>query len=232
MKIVMINFSGNVGKSTLANHMILPRMDSAAFIPVESINSDDSEAESVRGKEFGDMMEYLALKENAVVDVGASNVEDFIRLMKQYRGSHRSFDYYVVPTIKAKKQQKDTVSTIEALSAIGVPASSIRLIFNQVDISDKIDVHFSSIIDYQETENKFWLHRAAVVYETELFDRLKPLKTSIKQLVADTADYRDKIRLTKDMNVKHAMVRMLSAQQLALSANDNLDSVFKLVFEE
>ena len=232
MKIAMINFSGNVGKSTLAHHMILPRMKGAAFIPVESINADDSEAESVRGKEFGDMMEYMALQDDTIVDVGASNVEDFIRLMKQYRGSHRSFDYYIVPTIKAKKQQKDTVSTIEALSAIGVPALSIRLFFNQVDVGDKIDVHFSSIIDYQETENKFWLDRSAVVYETELFDRLKPLKTSIGALVADKADYRAKISETNDMTEKHAMVRMLSAQQLALSANDNLDSVFKLVFEK
>jgi len=232
MKIAMINFSGNVGKSTLATHMFLPRIKGAAFIPVESINSEDSGTETVRGKEFGDMMEYVALQDNAIVDVGVSNIEDFMRLMKQYRGSHQSFDYYIVPTIKAKKQQKDTVSTIEALSALGVPASNIRLIFNQVEQSDKIELEFSSLIEYQTSEKKFWLNPSAIVYETELFDRLKPLKTSIADLVADKTDYRVKISEAKDMTEKHAMVRMLSAQQLALSASENLDAVFKLVLKK
>ena len=36
----------------------------------------------------------------AIIDVGASNVEDFLKLMQQYDGSHEEFDYFVVPVVK------------------------------------------------------------------------------------------------------------------------------------
>lgn len=228
----MINFSGNVGKSTLAQHMILPRVKDAVFIPVESINADDSEVESIRGKEFGELTDFLQMQDAAVVDVGASNVEDFVRLMKQFRGSHQDFDYYVIPTVKEKKQQKDTVATIEALSAIGVPASKIRLIFNKIEVDEKVESSFASIFAYHEAEKKFWLHPSAAIQDNEVFDRLKPLKMDVSSLVSDKTDYRAKITEAKDPNEKQSMVRMLSAQRLAHSANENFDAVFKLVFKK
>jgi hypothetical protein len=232
MKVAMINFSGNVGKSTLAQHMILPRIKDAVFIPVESINADDSGVESIRGKEFGDLTDFLQIQDAAVVDVGASNVEDFVRLMKQYRGSHQDFDYYVIPTVKEKKQQKDTVATIEALSAIGVSASKIRLIFNKIEVDEKVESSFASIFAYHEAAKKFWLHPAAAIQDNEVFDRLKPLKMDVSSMVSDKTDYRAKISEAKDPNEKQSMVRMLSAQRLAQSANENFDAVFKLVFKK
>jgi len=36
----VINFSGNVGKSTTARHLIYPRLANGHLIPVETINSD------------------------------------------------------------------------------------------------------------------------------------------------------------------------------------------------
>src|SRR5476649_1402114 len=111
MKIAVINFSGNVGKSTVARHLLAPRMNNAQVISIESINSDGTEDEAIRGKQFGDLIEAMALMDDAVVDIGASNVEDLINQMKQYRGSHEDFDYFVVPTVSKHKQQRDTIST-------------------------------------------------------------------------------------------------------------------------
>ena len=96
MKIAVINFSGNVGKTTVARHLLAPRLNNAQVIAVESINSDgNAEADAIRGKQFGELLEAMALMDDAVVDIGASNVEDFVNLMKQYRGSHEDFDFYV-----------------------------------------------------------------------------------------------------------------------------------------
>ena len=39
MKIAVINFSGNVGKSTVARHLLLPRVEGADLISVESLNA-------------------------------------------------------------------------------------------------------------------------------------------------------------------------------------------------
>ena len=39
-KVAVVSLSGNVGKSTIAKHLLLPRMPGAEFIAVESINAD------------------------------------------------------------------------------------------------------------------------------------------------------------------------------------------------
>ena len=80
-KVVVINYSGNVGKSTVARHLLSPRMNNAPVISVETINSDGTEDEAMRGKEFAELLESLATLDDAVIDVGASNVEDFVEMM-------------------------------------------------------------------------------------------------------------------------------------------------------
>ena len=59
MKTIVMNFSGNVGKSTVARHLLSPRMNNARIIPVESINSDGTQDEAMRGKEYGNLLELL-----------------------------------------------------------------------------------------------------------------------------------------------------------------------------
>ena len=41
MKVAVINFSGNVGKSTIARHLLTPRIEGAELISIESINADE-----------------------------------------------------------------------------------------------------------------------------------------------------------------------------------------------
>jgi hypothetical protein len=50
--------------------------------------------------------------DGAVVDIGASNVEDLLALMQRYRASHQDFDFFLVPTVAAAKQQQDTMATL------------------------------------------------------------------------------------------------------------------------
>ena len=38
-------------------------------------------------------------------NIGASNVEELLSLMRRYRGSHEDFDYFVIPTVPVLKQQ-------------------------------------------------------------------------------------------------------------------------------
>ena len=57
MVIVVMNFSGNVGKSTVSKHLLEPRLPEAKLIPIESINADDSVQEVLRGKDFGKVIE-------------------------------------------------------------------------------------------------------------------------------------------------------------------------------
>jgi hypothetical protein len=124
MKICVLNFSGNVGKSTIAAHLLQPRMNAQVF-SVESLNvdasSDGVEVARLRGKHYNDLLQRLMKLDDAIVDVGSSNVEDFLKMMQHYADSQEEFDLFVVPVVKDGKQQADTVNTIRALRAIGVP---------------------------------------------------------------------------------------------------------------
>lgn len=231
MKIAVINFSGNVGKSTIARHLIMPRIPGAEFIPVESINADDSSEEAVRGKQWGDLKEYLMQVDDAVVDIGASNVEDLFKLMKQHRGSHAEFDYFVVPTVKEAKQQKDTIATIDALAALGISAKQIRLVFNKLDTDETVASCFGALLAYRDAEKKFVLNEKAAVEANEVFEKLKPLGKTLAEVLADETDYRAALREAKTPEEKQRCISMISVKQLAISANENLDAVHKALFK-
>jgi hypothetical protein len=126
MKVAVINFSGNVGKTTIAGYLLAPRIPQAPIFSVESLNIDASAdgiaVEKMRGRQFGDLQDQLLRQDHAIVDVGTSNIEDFMKRMQQYHGAHEDFDYFLVPVVKERKQQADTINTIRALASLGVPA--------------------------------------------------------------------------------------------------------------
>lgn len=230
MKVAVINFSGNVGKSTVARHLLAPRMNGAPVIPVETINSDGTEDAAIKGKQFGELQETLMLIDDAVVDVGASNVEDFISLMKQYKGSHEEFDYFVVPVVPASKQQRDTISTIEALSAIGVPAKQIRLVFNLVEGDDNPERVFAGLFEYHGAAKSFTLRPSAVIHVNDIYGRLKGSAEGIADILADETDYKAKIKTAADSAEKLNYAQLLSIKRLAAGVTEELDGVFKALF--
>ena len=121
MKLAVINFSGNVGKTTVARHLLAPLIAGAEVVSVESMNADDTGAAPARSP-VRRASRVPADRRDVVVDVGASNVEDLLALMRRYHDSHEDFDGFVVPTVPALKQQQDTAATLLALNRLGVAA--------------------------------------------------------------------------------------------------------------
>ncbi|MGA3984209.1 StbB family protein [Ralstonia nicotianae] len=235
MKVAVINFSGNPGKSTLADNLLAPRMNAPKF-EIETINAGataNADAERLKGKDYGGLQEDLMTLASAIVDVGASNVEEFIKQMGQFDGSHEEFDYFVVPAISEKKQQIDTVNTIKTLAGLGVPAKKIRVVFNKVELEDANDVPrlFAMIFGFHEAEKRFTLRPEAVVFKNEIFERLRGLNKTVSEIVADETDYRAMLREATDEDTKARAVSMISAQRLAKSAHKNLDDVYKVLFK-
>lgn len=231
MKVAVINFSGNVGKSTVARHLLAPRMNGATVVPVESINSDGTQDEAIKGKQFGELQEALLLLDDAVVDVGASNVEDFVNLMKQYKGSHEDFDYFVIPTVPKNKQMRDTISTIDALSDIGVPAKKIRLVFNMLEIDDVPERVFAGLFEYHAASKSFTLRPEAVIHVNDIYGKLKGAEQGIKDILNDPTDYKEKIKTAKDADEKLHFAQMVGIKRLAAGVTEELDAVFKTLFK-
>jgi hypothetical protein len=234
MKVAVINFSGNVGKTTVAAHLLKPRMSNAPIFSVESLNADASadglEVEKMRGKKYGELQDQLMKLDSAIIDVGASNVEDFLKLMQQYAGSHEEFDYFVVPVVKEKKQLGDTVNTIRALAAIGIPRTKIRTVFNKVELDESIEDEFAPLFGLAESEKSFKLNPRAVIHTNEVFEKLKDVGKSLGEITDDPTDYRAKLRETTDEDERENCVRMVAIKRLAITANKNLDDAYKAIF--
>ena len=232
MKVAVINFSGNVGKSTLARHLLAPHMQDAQVISVESINSDATADAAIRGKQYGDLLQTLSLTDSAVVDIGASNVEDLMNQMTQYRASHEDFDCFVVPTVSKAKQQSDTISTVVALAKIGIAANKIRLVFNMVEPDETPERIFSGLFEYHANVNKFTLNPKAVIVSNDIYDRVKGTGRTIRELAEDQTDWRAKRAEAREAGDITGMEEAVDGQMdrdLAQTAQKNLAEVWKII---
>ena len=231
MKIGVINFSGNVGKTTLSRHLLSPRMNHAEIISIESINSNGSDETALRGKEFGTVQNQLHITDDLVVDIGASNVEDFLKAMKQYKGAHEDFDYFVVPVVPAVKQQRDTIATIETLAGLGIPADKIRVVFNQFEDGDSLEDVFSALFSYHSVAHRFTLRPNAVVHNNEIYLLLSnSVDTSISAIFSNTRDFKAEIKISKTADDRIELANLIGLRRLADGVNDDLDNVFQELF--
>ena len=226
MKVAVINFSGNVGKTTVARHLLVPRIEGAEVISVESINADDGQATAVRGSQFGELQEYLQTIDSAVVDIGASNIEELLALMRKYRGSHEDFDYFVVPSVPALKQQQDTIATIAELARIGIPASKLRLVFNLVEDDTNVKEAFATLLRFLKEHPLAQASVKCRLGTNEIFERLKGTDTSLAAMASDPTDYKALIVEAKSTTEKLSLAQKLGTKRLALGVVPELDECF------
>lgn len=228
MKIAVINFSGNVGKTTVARHLLLPRIPAAELIAVESVNADaDSEtAQTLQGRQFGALQQYLQTIDSAIVDIGASNAEEFLNLMKAYSGSHEDFDCFVVPTVPSIKQQKDTIATLIELSRLGIPPQRLKLVFNMAQPSVPIKESFYLVLAFLAQQRLAQENTACRLYTSDIYGLARDSNTDIGALALDQTDYKRLIRDSDDSEEKLALALKLAARRLAIGAVPALDACF------
>ena len=226
MKLAVINFSGNVGKSTVARHLLAPRIPGCHLVAVESINADDGQAMTIRGRQFGQLQEYLQTVSDLVVDVGASNVEDLLALMRRYSGSHMDFDGFVVPSVPPRKQQQDTAATLAELARIGVPARRIRLLFNQLEEDTPVEQAFETLLAYCAVSGAVQPRTAACMRYNEVYARVRGTGQSLIDLAADATNYKAEIVKAASTSEKMALAQKLATQRLARGVIPDLDACF------
>jgi len=229
MKIAVINFSGNVGKTTIARHLLLPRIPGAELIAIETINADEGhEGQSLRGRQFGELQEYMQTVDNVVVDIGASNVEDLMALMRRYQGSHEDFDFFVIPTTPPFKQQQDTIATLIDLSRSGIPASRLKLIFNMVDEDVSIAQAFKPLLAFLDQHPLTSASTRCRLGSNEIYGRVKGMRAEVDlaSLAQDTTDYKALIVKAPGTAEKLALAQALATRRLASGVVPELDACF------
>lgn len=226
MKIAVINFSGNVGKTTVARHLLVPRLPGAELVCVESINADDSQGQPLRGRQFGELQEYLQTVDSVVVDIGASNVEDLLVLMRKYRGSQADFDCFVVPTVPALKQQQDTIATLVELAQLGVPASRLKLVFNMVEDHADVARAFDTLLAFIAERPIAQADTRCCLGANEIYERVKGAGADIAALARDSTDYKALIAKARSTEDKLALAQRLATSRLASGVLPELDACF------
>lgn len=232
MNLAVLNFSGNVGKTAISRHLLAPRWGGGApVISVESVNIDGGESKTLRAKAFGKLMEELSVVDKAVIDVGASNAEEFLNMMQEFAGAHEDIDHFIVPTVPRQKQMGDTVKTLRELAKMGVPAKKVNIVFNMMDRGDVVDDAFKPIFDFWRAEKCFVLRKNAVIYSNELFGLLVATPgQDIASLLADTTDYKALIKDASAPDEKVRLTQLLGLRRLATSTSAALDDVYDVLF--
>jgi hypothetical protein len=147
----------------------MPRSPDAKLIAVESLNADDGQGQALRGRQFGALQESLQTVDSAVVDTGASNVEELPALMRKYCGSDEDFDAFVVPTVPALKQQQDTIATLVELAQLGVPSPRVKLVFDMVEGDGDVEQAFETLLAFLAEQPIVEVNVACRLGANELF---------------------------------------------------------------
>ena len=229
MKVAVINFSGNVGKTTISRHLLVPRIPGAELIAIESINADEGfEGQSLRGRQFGELQEYMQTVDSLVVDIGASNVEDLMGLMRRYRGSHEDFDFFVVPTVPARKQQQDTMATLFDLSRSGVPPERLKIVLNMVDEELDLAQAFEPLLAFLEKYPVAQVSTDCRLGANEIYGRVKGMGAAVNltTLANDATDYKSLIAKSTNLAEKLALAQALATRRLASGVVPELDACF------
>lgn len=225
LKIAVVNNSGNVGKSTVCDTLLLPRLENSEIIKVETINSDGTDDEKLSAEEFVEIFRKIDKAECAIVDVGSSNIEKFTNQLRAYKNSQEDFDYFIIPVIPKDKQQIDTLSTIEILLDLNVEPERIRIVFNMVSDTKSFDKQFSDILT-SKTYKSLKLKGIPVIPDSQVFSHLSAINKTFKEVTQDERNFRELLRAASTAEERGIISEERSVKRLVDGMNESLDSAF------
>lgn len=136
MKIVVVSKTGFVGKTVLSAHWLKTMMPAAQLFSIEDMNQAADalgvDVTTMNGGQFSNLMNSIMVEDEAIIDVGMSNVRFFIDGLRKFSNSCQEFDYYFIPLTPEKRCQAEAAETINTLLEIGVDPARIRPIFNKI----------------------------------------------------------------------------------------------------
>lgn len=233
MRIAIVNLGGNQGKTTLAVNLFSPRMPGAKILAVETINAAGNDlgvdVEKLRGEQFSRIYAELAAADDLILDVGASNIEDFLLGLEKFEDGHDEVDLFVIPATPAKKERAEAVKTAVMLSDLGVEASRIALVFNR---TQDVEGDFSDVLNFAKKTGQATANPDCFIPESELFSLLADKKINISQALDDQTDWKSELKAARIADDKKAFQKaadMVAIQKMSKSMDRQLQHVFDLL---
>ena len=185
--IMVCNFSGNVGKTTLTKNLLLPNIGDVQIFAVEDVNAGYHQGEAVQlsAEQTQEILEQVvaaSFTRPVVVDVGASNVSTFFSALAGYEGMQEYITKVVVPTEPSEKVQTDTVSTLNFLiDNLGFDPNKIALVLNKVPAKIPVDSIYGKL---SNSAAELGVFVAGHVPESDTFQIAANLGKTIHELAA------------------------------------------------
>lgn len=226
LKLAIVNNSGNVGKSTICQTLLKPRLEGSEIIKVETLNTDGTNDEKLSAKEFDEIIKRIDDSECTIIDVGSSNIEQFLVQMNEYQGSHDLIDYFIVPVVREAKQQIDSIQTITTLMAMGVEQDRFKVIFNLAEKDTPINKQYSVFLA-DDVCKEIVGENPVVVYHNNIFNILNKSGLQYDDVYNDNRDFRSLIRSTSSKEERQDLSNLRAVKMLMNGFNSDLDVAFK-----
>lgn len=227
MKIAFLNFSGNVGKTTLARDMAKTALSDHEIIAIESVNSDGKEKIIIKGEDGDQLFTELLVNDRAIIDIGSSNLENYFKNASKESELISCIDTFVIPVTPERKQQADSLKTIKDLLEKGINPSAIHIVFNQVpDDGIEIEKKFADFIKLAKAA-KVNVDSNNSIYKHDLYDTGKTLAEL--QSDEDFTALMEQAKAEGDMDTarKHAMA--LVRQKKVRKLGDTYQNIFSSI---
>ncbi|MCF6451293.1 transcriptional regulator [Vibrio sp. MMG022] len=224
LNIAVINNSGNVGKSTICDILLKPRLEGAQVVKVETINSDGTNDEKISAEQFEDVLNKMDEHDCSIIDVGSSNIENFLLKMQEFKSSHEDIDYFVVPVTPSNKQQVDSATTIQNLMTLGIEPERVKVVFNMANKKLAVSKEYAEFLG--GIPSGISLSEYPVVFESTVFDLLAKIDRPFLDVLNDKRDYRSLIRQSESKEERSILSFERSAHRLVNGFNDELDQAF------
>ncbi len=226
LKIAVMNHSGNVGKTTLCETLLQPRLEGSEIIRVETLNDDGTTEEKLSAKQYDEIIKRIDDVDCTIIDIGSSNIENFLIQMNEYQGSHDLIDYFIIPVTPPNKQQRDSIATIHNLLDMGIEEERIKVVCNFAEKDMSIERQYSTFLS-DKTAKKTAGKNPVVVYNNNIFSLLQKSGLKYKDVYNDDRDLRTLIRSAASVEERQELSNLRAVKMLMNGFNADLDVAFE-----
>lgn len=230
--IVMVaNFSGNVGKTTITKNLLAPNMPNVRIFAVEDVNAGYNQGEATQmsadmAKTILEEVLIAAYDGPIIVDVGASNVSVFFSHFSSYEGIHEMIARVVIPTEASEKVQIDTVKTVEFLTnELQFDVSKISVIINKADPRMSEEIVFEYLLTGLA---QMGVLPVGTIYKNDTYQTVSQLHTNIYELA--TGDVKQMMQEGQFASISgegpRAKVRLALASSSSKQLKRDMDALF------
>jgi len=232
-KVAIVNYSGSVGKTLAATYLFKPRMPTARFFALETINMSAADlgvkdVVSLKGGNVGELIEEIVFEDDAIIDIGASNIEPFLQGASRFEDALHEFDCFVIPVTPDDKAWQESIKTALALSKAGIKKDKIIFLPNRIKNSPEDDI--GEVYEWVKERKLATIHTKAAIYDSEIFEYLAHYKLSFEELLSeDPETFKKKAKETTDPDERAKAARRYRWMTLAAPVKRNLDSTYKIL---